>query len=173
MTVREEGQLVQLQASRPDDGRGLYKVWVRGMGGRLLLGTLAPEEGKLRLYRRIARKQLECSGCWPIIGGETVLAFSFEQSQWSREAHPERLVGDAVLRKALNGQSVLLRRREGGFCLAMPFDPVRPFPLTALFCLGEIRRVEGREQALFSFDRAGVPVVPHNEGDTGENSGTS
>ena len=173
LTVWEDGQLVQLQAFRPDDGRGLYKVWVRGTNGRLLLGTLAPEGDGLRLRRRLARTQLERSGCWPITGGETVLSFSFERAQWSREAHPERLVKDVVLCRALNGQTVLLRRREGELCLAAPFDPARPFPLTPLFCFAEIRRVEGKAQAVFSFDRDGNPMMPHNGRDGGENSGTS
>lgn len=173
LTFWEEGQLVQLQASRPDDGRGLYKVWVRGMGGRLLLGTLATEGDVLRLHRRLSRSQLERAGCWPIMGGESVLAFSFPHSHWRREAHPERMVKDVVLCRALNGQSVLLRRQEGGFCLAAPFDHTRPFPLTPLFCLSDIRRVEGRAHAVFYFDREGDPVAPHKESDSGENSGTS
>ena len=173
LTVWEDGQLVQLQAFRADDGRGLYKVWIRGAGGRLLLGTLLPEEGSLCLRRRLARSQLERSGCWPIAGGETVLAFSFERAQWLREAHPERLMKDVVLRRVLNGQNTLLRRREGGFCLAVPFDPARPFLLTPLFCFAEIRRVEGKVHGVFSFDQDGNPVMPHNGCDGGENSGTS
>lgn len=176
LTLWEEGQLVQLvqlQASRPDDGRGLYKVWIRGMGGRLLLGTLVPEGECLRLRRRVSRIQLERSGCWPVTGGESVLAFSFDHAQWCKEAHPERLVRDVVLCRVLNGQTLLLRRREGGFCLAAPFDQSRPFPLNPLFCLSEIRRVEGGLHAVFYFDREGVPIAPHNENDSGENSGTS
>ena len=173
LTVRQDGRLVQMQVSRADDGCGLYKVWIRGAGGRLLLGTLAPEDGCLRLHCRLAIGQLERAGCWPVTGGESVLTFSFERSQWTREWHPDRLVKDMVLKRVISGQTVLLRRQEGGFCLAVPFDPVRPFPLEPLFCLGEVRRVEGRLHAVFSFDRTGTPVAPHNARDCGENSGTS
>ena len=173
LTVWEDGQLVQLQAFRADDGRGLYKVWIRGTGGRFLLGTLEPEQDGLRLHRRLSRNQLERAGCWPINGGETVLVFSFDRTQWLMESHPERLVKDVVLRRTLNGKSVLLRRREGGFCLAVPFDPARPFLLSPLFCLAEIRRVESKAHAVFYFNGEGNPIMPHNGGDGGENSGTS
>ena len=173
MTVWEEGQLVRMQASRHDDGRGLYKVWIRGKSGQLLLGTLAPEHDGLRLYRRLSRSQLERSGCWPVTGGETVLAFSFERSQWLRETHPDRLVKDVVLRRTLNGKSVLMKRQEGGFCLAVPFEPSRPFLLNPLFCLAEIRRVEGKTHAGFCFNEEGNPLMPHNGRNGGENSGTS
>ena len=165
--------LVCTEAVRPNDGRGLYKVWLHGQGGRLLLGTLAPEGDGLRLRRRLSRSELESSGCWPVTGGETVLAFAFERDVWKREEHPERLLRDGVLRSAVRGQSMLLWRREGGFYLAASFDPARPFPLVPLFCFAKIQRVEGKSYAVFYFDREGNPSVPHNGRDTGENSGTS
>lgn len=160
LTVREEGMLVQLQASGPDDGRGLYKVWIHGPGGRLLLGTLMPEGGSLHLRRRLSRGELERSGCWPVTGGETVLAFAFERGRWLREERPERLVKDVVLRQALQGQTMLLRRGADGFCLAAPFDSKRPFPLTPLFCLSKTEQVEGGSRVIFCFDKEGNPVVP-------------
>lgn len=173
LTLWEEGALVQLQAFRNNDGRGLYKVWVHGPGGCRLLGTLAPEGDALRLRRRLTRSELERDHCWPVTGGETVLAFSFAQSGWKREEHPERLVTDVVLRQALRGQTMLLRRRERSFCLAANFDTGRPFPLTPLFCLARPEQVEGRSHAVFYFDGEGNPVLPHNGSNTGENSGTS
>lgn len=173
LTLWEEGALVHMQAARSNDGRGLYKVWLHGQGGRLLLGTLAPEGDGLRLRRRLTRSELERGGCWPVTGGETVLAFAFEVDKWLREERPERLVTDVVLRRALGGQTMLLRRRKNGFCLAAPFDIGRPFPLTTLFCLAKPERVEGRSYVVFSFDREGNPVLPHNGSNTGENSGTS
>ncbi|MBR2935289.1 MAG: hypothetical protein IKB79_06900 [Oscillospiraceae bacterium] len=169
LTLWEDGELVHLQVCRPDDRRGLYKVWVHGRQGRLLLGTLVPEGGALRLYRRLTRNQLERDCCWPVTGGETVLAFSFGQDSWVREEHPERLVKDVVLRQALKGTAMLLRRVEGGFRLSASFDTAHPFPITPLFCLS---KVEGG-RVIFSFDREGNPVVPHNDSRGGENSGIS
>ena len=173
LLVWQEGMWVRLEAMRPDDGRGLYKVWVCGDEGRFLLGTLVPERGGLRLCRRISRSELERSGCWPVTGGEAVLAFSFAQSRWRGEEHPERLVKDVVLQQELRGHSMRLRRRESGFCLAAEYHPGRPFPLPALFCLCAVEQVDGRAHAVFYFDGEGNPIVPHNGRNGGENSGTS
>ena len=30
LTFRQEGTKLQLEAERPEDGRGLYKAWLRG-----------------------------------------------------------------------------------------------------------------------------------------------
>ena len=80
LTLNREGAYVRLEAQRAADGRGLYKVWLLGgQGRRMLAGTLAPEEGKLRLQRRLSVGQLEQEGCWPVEGAEAVLAFSFER----------------------------------------------------------------------------------------------
>lgn len=173
LLMSQEGMWVRLEAVRPDDGQGLYKVWLCGDEGRLLLGTLVPENEKLRLCRRISRDELERNGCWPVTGGETVMTFSFAQSRWQREEHPERLVKDEVLQQGLRGHNMFLRRRERGFCLAAEYRPHQPFPLPALFCLCAVERVDGRVHAVFSFDGAGNPVPPHNGCYGGENSGTS
>ncbi len=165
LTLWEEGALVHLKVQRHDDKQGLYKVWIHGPGGRRLLGTLAPEGGRLCLYRRLSRGELERERCWPVTGGETVLAFSFGQGGWVREEHPERLVKDVVLRQALKGKAMLLRRVEGGFRLSAPFDSGRPFPLTPAFCLAIVERVEGRNHAIFYFDREGRPEVPESRKD--------
>ena len=55
LTFRQEGTKLHLEVERPEDGRGLYKAWLRGSrGGKLLLGTLAPERGRLRLQRSLS-----------------------------------------------------------------------------------------------------------------------
>ena len=160
LTLREDGGAVHLRVCRSDDGKGLYKVWLRGREERFLLGTLVPEGGELRLSRRLSRGQLERCGCWPVTGGETVLAFSFGQMGWQREGHPERLVKDVVLRQALQGQTMQLCRREDGFLLSASFDTGRPFPLTPLFCLSKVERTQQGSRVIFSFDREGKPVPP-------------
>ena len=62
LSLEEEGLRVHLRAVCPDDGRGLYKVWVRGRGGSLLLGTLTPENGRLALSRTLSRSTLGQAG---------------------------------------------------------------------------------------------------------------
>ena len=176
LMVREEQGQVVLEAVRPNDGRGLYKVWAAGARGRQLLGTLVPEGERLFLRRRLPRSQLERAGCWPVTGGECVMAFSFQQprqSQWVREERAERLVRDEVLRRALRGKVLLLRRGEEGFRLAARFDPSRPFPVPALVCLGETGEMQGRTYVFFRFDRDGTPIVPHKPGADGDAKGVT
>lgn len=173
--IQDEGGLVCFEATRPDDRRGLYKVWLSGEGGRLLLGTLVPEGGRLYLCRRMTKAALERGGCWPVTAGECLLAFSFEKKSgdWTQENHPERLFRDESLRRMVVGRSMLLRREKEGFTLGARFDPQRSFPIPALFCLARVERVQGQVCALFSFDREGNPLVPHKGGQNGENSGAS
>ena len=174
LRLREEGELVYLEVSGADDGRGLYKAYVHGIRGEMLLGTLCPGSNGPELVRRVSKRQLERCGCWPVTGGACILTFPFERHQdriWQQEVHPEQLVGDVVLREALKNRTMLLKRQEHGFCLAAVFDAGHPFPLTPLFCLSRIHVVEGRTCAVFYFDREGNPVAPYNEDVCGENSG--
>lgn len=169
LSIQDEGGMVCFEATCPDDRRGLYKVWLNGEGGRMLLGTLVPEGGSLRLCRRVSKAALTQGGCWPVTGGECILAFAFEQGmgEWAQENHPERLFKDDSLRRMAAGRSMLLRREKEGFCLGAQFDPRRPFPLPALFCFARVGKVQGQHYALFSFDREGNPLIPHNSGQNG------
>ena len=170
LTVCRDGPRVHLEAVRPGDGRGLYKVWLLGQpGGRFLLGTLAPEGGFLRLKRTIPQGDLERAGCWPVAGAEAPLAFPFSGGErWYCEAHPERLLRDPVLRSQIRGP-MLCRKEQGGFRLAAPFRTDGPVALETLFCLARLERLEGRAHLVWSFDREGRPTVPHKTGPFGQN----
>ncbi len=172
--MREEGGLVVLDVQREDDRRGLYKVWLHGRQEKMLLGTLAPEGGRLCLRRRVFRQELERKGCWPVTAGECVMAFPFtgRGGGWQREEHPGRLVTQE-LKRCFADRVALYRPETDGFLLALGFDPCRPFPVPPLFCLAKCQRVEGRNCVVFRFDREGTPVLPHNRSDAGEDSGTS
>ncbi len=175
LAVRQDGPRVRLEAERPADGRGLYKVWLRGRQGerRLLLGTLAPEGGRLRLCRVLSLDTLERSGCWPVTGAEAPLAFPFQSTErWVREPDPGRLLADPVLRRQVRG-AMLCRRGRGGFSLAAPLRTDGPVPLESLFCLARAERLEGRPYLVWEFDQKGAPVVPHKEEKNGQtNSGS-
>lgn len=166
LTVRQEGLRVHMRAERPSDGRGLYKVWLHGeQGGKLLLGTLVPESGLLRLCRTLSVGTLERAGCWPRFRTEARLAFAFtgqNNGQWYCEQHPERLVTDSVLKGELQG-AMLCRRETGGFSLAVPFRTDRPVQLTALFCLSRAESWNGQLHLVWNFDQEGRPQVPHQE----------
>lgn len=162
LTVRQEGPRVTIDAERPADEKGLYKVWLHGdQGGRFLLGTMAPEKGALRLHRTLSVGSLEQAGCWPQFRVEAPLAFSFtpqNTEKWYCEQHPDRLLADPALREQLRNPMLCLRRGEG-FSLSAPFRSDRPFPLPALFCLARPERREGRLYLVWPFDREGRPIV--------------
>ena len=166
LTLRQEGPQVHMKAERPADGKGLYKVWLHGdQGGQLLLGTLVPENGTLRLGRTLSVGTLERAGCWPRFRAEAVLAFAFgapSGGRWYCEQHPDRLVADPVLRARLRG-AMLCRRGEEGFSLSAPFRTDRPVSLAALFCLARVERREGQLHMVWEFDSEGNPKVPHKK----------
>lgn len=162
LTLERDGPRVTLEAQRPADGLGLYKVWLHGeQGGKLLLGTLAPERGALRLRRTLSVGELERAGCWPRFRAEGVLAFAFaaQSGRWYCEQHPERLLADPVLQGQVR-TSMLCQREASGFSLAAPFRTDRAVPLTALFCLARVERWDGRPHLVWRFDQEGRPMVP-------------
>lgn len=169
--VGQEGPRAWLLAERPADGRGLYKVWLTGArGGRFLLGTLAPEGNSLRLKRNLPVGELERVSCWPVAGAECVLSFPFSEGErWYREAHPERLLRDPELRRQVRG-GMLCRRERDGFRLAAPFRGDGPMPLEGLFCLAQVKQLEGRPHLVWSFDREGRPRLLHKEEKSGDNN---
>lgn len=171
LTLQQEGNRIRLEAERPWDGRGLYKVWLVGQrGGRLLLGTLAPEGKVLRLKRVVTQGELERAGCWPVAGVEAPLAFLFSNGsgeQWYREAHPERLIADGVLRGQIKGP-MLCRKETAGIHLASPFRTGAPVVLESLFCLARVESLEGRPHLVWTFDREGHPKIPHKREDGGQ-----
>ncbi|WP_160667689.1 hypothetical protein [Colidextribacter sp. OB.20] len=167
LSVCQEGPRVHMEAERPADGKGLYKVWLRGdQGGRLLLGTMAPEDGLLRLRRTLSVSALERAGCWPQFRAEAPLAFPFtpqHTEKWYCEQHPERLLTDPVLRGQVPGPMLCLREGEG-FSLSAPLRADRPFPMPALFCLARPERREGRLYLVWRFGRRGRPIPPGSTG---------
>lgn len=167
LRLRQEGPRVYMEAERPEDGQGLYKVWLHGdQGGKLLLGTLVPEGDCLRLRRTLSVSALERAGCWPQFRPAAALAFSFQDQErggWYCERQPGRLVADPVLRAQLNGP-MLCRRSGEGFSLAAPFRTDGPVPLTALFCLARMERWNGRPHLVWRFDPEGVPQLPGQGG---------
>ena len=162
LSLRQDGPRLHLDAVRPEDGRGLYKVWLTGQGGeRVLLGTMAPEGGRLRLSRTLSVSRLQQQGCWPVEGAEAALAFPFAATQrWYCEHNPQSLIQDPLLREQMKG-AMLCRKKGDGFCLAAPFSPDRPVALTALFCLAQVESLEGRPHFIWNFDAKGSPKLPY------------
>lgn len=161
LSLEFDGNRLRLAAERPRDDRGLYKLWLTGPNGRYPAGTMAPEGDRLTLRRAVSRTELERAGCWPVTGGQVVLAFSFAPSAgWRPEGCPENLIRDPVLRGQFGGPA-LCRRDGGEVLLAMPFRPDHPMPLVSLFCLARVEGVEGCPHLVWRFDGGGQPIPPH------------
>lgn len=167
LTVKEDGPRTVLTASRPDDGKGLYKAWLAGPGGRFLLGTMVPEGGSLVVKRTVSRSELQRCGAWPAEGVEAELAFAFPGSSlppgWRGLECAGGIWSDASLERMVQNLSgALLYTDRGGFFLAAPYDAGKPFALTALFCFASVETLGQGDYAVFCFDRAGRPCFSHN-----------
>lgn len=165
LSVREEGLRAVMWAERPNDGRGLYKAYLRGPGGRVLLGTMAPEGGVLRVRRSLSLDELRRRGAWPPQGGGAELSFSFAGPDtppgW-RWAEPSGFPfrETELLRTAVRLGRVLYREEQEGFALAYPFSTGAPFPFTELFCFARIVAMLGGAYACFRFWASGDPRLP-------------
>ena len=176
LTAEPEGPRVRCRAELSGAGRGLYKVHLAGKGGRFLLGSLIPEDGVLRLSRTVSLDQLERHGAWPPEGAGAELVFTPEEERppagWTPERAPARLLGEPLLaRCAQRLRGVLLRRREEGFSLAIPWRAGEEFPMPPLFCFARVERLGGRAYAVFSFTGRGCPVLPAGEREGAEKAG--
>lgn len=153
--VKEQGPRAVIEVWRKDDGEGLYKAYAAGPGGRVLLGTLMPEGGRLFLRRTLSIDSLRRQGAWPVRQVTEELVCSF------LERPPTVEWEDEVLRRCAQRLPRHTVRREGdGFSLSFPFDPRAPFPLSPIFCFGRVEN--GR--LIFSFHKGGVPYISPGEG---------
>lgn len=172
---RDDGMRAELWVEAENEQSGLYKVYIKGNDGQLLLGTLVPEAGSLKLRRSFSIEELRRAHCWPVEGGYAVLAFSFgrpsgEESPqgWMENGLEQVPIADAVLhRSAAQVRGLLVRRGRAGFWMAAPYGERSPFPITPLFCLGKPARIGQRRYILYHFDTRGYPTLPH-EGDKNE-----
>lgn len=166
LRIWEEEPWVYMEAVRPEDGRGLYKVWCLGEKGEFLLGTLVPQKNRLRLERRVAKQTLQEAGVWPLTGGKAVMVYSFTEEEspgkmWKKEVQPEEFCADPVVRACLHGARGLLSRETDGVRqLAAPFSTCKPIPLNTLFCLAQVQNWQGQRYLVWSFDRKGRPILP-------------
>lgn len=127
------------------DEQGLYRVWVEGEQGELLLGIM--ENGRLR--RRFSPHMTRAIGR-PVCG--RIECLSQPESDWRGVADGEfpgwSLPPHARCRK--NGRQ---------YELALPYEEGETFPLPPLFCFAQIYRREGKRWVVFRFDEEGRPVM--------------
>lgn len=163
MICRENGNRADLLIRVRNDGRGLFKAWIRGETGKLELGTLIPEQNELRLRRSVPLEKLKQAGCWPIKESGINLIHSFNTGGlpqgWREEETPVRLFAkDPILGEAAAKlKGCLLCVSEEGFHLAVPYGSRRPFGMIPIFCFARIRTLGGKAYTVFSFNGEGCP----------------
>lgn len=166
LRIGERGDRVPFRAEMRNDGRGLYKVWIQGAGGRLELGTLTPEGPFLTLSGSISQEKLQSAGCWPPTAGGVTLVHRFGEEKtkggWRREERPARLFpkDDTLRAEADHLGACLISGGDGEFRLAAPFQYRRPFPMPSLFCFTNVERISGQSFAVFRFAENGRPLFP-------------
>lgn len=153
------GARTEIIASMDDPGDGLYRAFLLGERSELALGVLAPEDGRLRVCRRLYNRDVAPLG--KPLRGEARRSFRFEETGlcWRETACPAQLFHSRFLIDRLRPIGRAWWRREGSILLlALPLEEGRPFPLEFLFCLGRIQRVEGKRCVVYAF-REEEPVL--------------
>lgn len=140
---------------------GLYKVWLRGDGGEMLLGTLTPDGGNLQLCRAVSREELRRHGCWPVRAVRCAMAYPFQQRRqgdgWYWEDDPGRLVDEET--RVLGQWRRMLCRKVGNMLeLACPVKNSDPLPLSHLFCMAHPIQIQGELCLVWRFDGDGRPI---------------
>lgn len=154
--IIEQGPRAVVEVWRTDERDGLYKAYLTAAGQECLLGTLAPEGGRLYLRRVLSIDSLKRQGLWPVQGVEERLVCSFQSSgqpfHWS----------DPVLRRSANKLPDHQIKRVGdGFLLSFAFNPHAPFPLTPVFCFARVEK----GKVFFSFHENGMPYISSARGE--------
>lgn len=159
VVLRPEGSQVEVHASMPDPGGGLYRTVLLGSGGELLVGVMEPcGGGALSVRRRMYKRDLD--GLGTLRQGEARCSFRFDGEDWQETGCPAKLFQEMFLRRRLEGIRRAWWRREGELLrLALPLKEGTAFPLEALFCLAKIERVAGNVCAVYTF-QGEEPVLP-------------
>lgn len=166
----EEAGKVFFRCERELSRAGLYKVWIGGDGGELLLGTLVPEGGCLRLLRAMWPMELRRSGCWPVRSARCRMTYPFSgggHDGWRWVERPQEFV-DAETAGLGEWCPMLYYKGTDELCLAWPVRRDVPVPLAALFCLARSRFIRGELCLVWRFDAQGRPRIPVREEEEGK-----
>ena len=123
---------------------GLYRLYVCGDGGELLLGVT--EDGCL--HRRFSAAMTA-----PLGTVTRCCAQPVQGAAWRALAPSDGLPWPVPA-------GALLRREGGVTHLAVPWPPDTPLPLTELFCFASVGRWEEKRYVFFVFSGGWTPVMP-------------
>ena len=146
-------------------GPGLYKAYLAGEQGSVLLGTPMPEGNCLTLSRTLNHSALKECGAFPPVRGELTLATEGGPTQipagWSLPGEGRFPPLEAELARAFRALPRLwMRERDGGFDLSVPWRPGQELPVPPLICFARAGALENRDCLFFYFDGQGRPQIP-------------
>ncbi|MDO4811305.1 MAG: hypothetical protein Q3985_05095 [Eubacteriales bacterium] len=124
---------------------GLYRAWVEGEQGELLLGIM--ENGRLK--RRFSPHMTQSVG-------RTVCARLECLSQTSQQW---RGIRSGEFSKWQLPSTARCRKNGAYYELALPYEENGCFPLLPLFCFAKIYQKEGKQWAVFVFNEAWEPIM--------------
>lgn len=136
---RDEGCRTTFSIDLPFRSSEVKKVWLVGEGGeRLLLGTLAPEQGRLRLVRTLSHSSLRSAGLERVCAACIAPDEAAPDPRWqSLDSFSSR---DPLLNETVRSLPEGSWRREGDvLTVRFPWRVGCSVPVCALFCLSEVR----------------------------------
>ena len=144
-------------------GPGLYKAYLVGSAGAMLLGTPMPEGTSLVLRRVITHDALRGCRVLPPIRGELRSADSGAPSLcppgWREGRRADWAAADPVIRDGLDRtETVWVRAEADGLTLLLPWETGRELPLTAAVCFLRVQKLDGITCIKLELDRRGRPV---------------
>ena len=159
LTVEREALYTWFDARCRLPGEGLWCAWAVGREGSLRLGVLEPLGQEAVIRRRFSKRMTEPLG--RLLRGEVRPAAAEDREAWKAAPDPEALFHAPWLQKRLRGAAgALVRTGQGRMFLALPYDSGKAFPLPTLFCLADVRSINGEKYAVFVFDSEERPVFP-------------
>lgn len=170
LLYRSEGEYVYFSAFCPLYTDGIYRLYIRSAGADapadILLGVLAPENGRLAVRKKKSQSALRKAGIDPEKGLCAYLRVKkFEDGTRSEGpaeyiplADPGAVLNDPALLSSLSEAREVLYRRCGGNLveIAVPFDGKSPVGLAPAFTVLKMIRHSGKTYAVVDVSADGL-----------------
>ena len=158
LEVFPQGGYLRMRAFCRPAGKTLMRLAGEGPGGLVSLGVLTPAEGGWGLDRRFSPAELQKLGLTALWGCRILRR---EPEDWRPEPDAGRLFRDPLMRRlCASVPDALIRCGAGELQLAFPMEGA--FSLLPVFCLGSVRRLEGKPYLVFAV-REGEPGIISGE----------
>lgn len=162
--IRREGLFYTVEAECENISSDIMGLFLSDGTRKARIGTMMPENGKLRFRRRfsvtaMAELNLDSvTGC-TIASGNTQDEY-VTGDEWTPEPEPWKLFSDATASESCKGVTGAMKKREkdGATRLAVPLEFGKPFLPMAIFTLGSWTKIGGKGYIVFSI-REGRPVI--------------